>query len=122
SLVRQASRGSAPVWLHEGIAQWCEGRRLPPRDASAAVGPAPAGSLDALGRRFGSRLHAATARASYAEALSLVEHLVDQRGEGALRCVLARLAAREPFREALWSETGLSPEQLYEGWRKWAKV
>jgi tetratricopeptide (TPR) repeat protein len=122
SLVRQASRGSAPAWLHEGIAQWCEGRRLPPRDARAAVGASPAGSLDALGQRFGRRLDAAAARASYAEALSLVEYLIALRGEGALRCVLARLAARDSFREALRSETGLSPEQLYAGWRNWAKV
>jgi tetratricopeptide (TPR) repeat protein len=121
-LVRVASRGTAPAWLHEGVAQWCEGRRLPARSVSGALGDGPAGSLDALERRFRRKLDAAAARATYAEALSVVEYLLVARGDGALRCVLARLAQGRSLPEALRREAGLSPEELYAGWRRWVGV
>lgn len=122
ALVRLASRGAAPAWLHEGVAQWCEGRRLPARSVSGALGVPPAGSLDALERRFGGKLDVAAARATYAEALSILEYLLAIRGEGALRCVLARLAEGATVSSALRSEAGLTPAELYAGWRRWAAV
>jgi len=121
-LVRQASRGTAPAWLHEGVAQWCEGRRLPARSVSGALASGPAGSLDALEQRFRRKLDAPTARATYAEALAVVEYLLASRGEGALRCVLARLAEGQSLSEALRREAGLTSEELYSGWRRWAGV
>ncbi len=121
-LVRQASRGAAPAWLHEGVAQWCEGRRLPARSVSGVLGFGPAGSLDALEQRFRRKLDASSARATYAESLSILEYLLAVRGDGALRCVLARLAEGTTFPEALRSETGLTPAELYAGWRRWAAV
>ena len=32
ALIRRRSGGRAPAWLQEGLAQWCEGRRLPRRE------------------------------------------------------------------------------------------
>ena len=122
AMIRLASRGAAPAWVHEGVAQWCEGRRLPARSVSVALGVAPAGSVDALEQRFKRRLDAPAARATYAEALSIVEYLLTIRGDGALRCVLAKLAEGRTFPEALASEAGLTPAELYAGWRRWAGV
>ena len=121
-LVRLASRGTAPAWLHEGVAQWCEGRRLPARNVADALGAAPAGSLDALEQRFRRKLDAAAARATYAEGLALLEYLLVVRGDGALRCLLARLAEGQSFPDALGREAELTPEELYAGWRRWAGV
>jgi hypothetical protein len=89
---------------------------------AAALGTAPAGSLDALEQRFRRKLDASAARATYTEALSLLEYLLDVRGDGALRCVLARLAEGRTFPDALRREAELTPEALYAGWRRWARV
>jgi hypothetical protein len=61
------------------------------------------------------------ARASYAEALSLVEFLVAARGTGAIACLVARLVGEGgTFAEGLEAETGLSEAELFAGWRAWA--
>jgi hypothetical protein len=35
--VRRVSRDRAPGWLHEGLAQWWEGKRMPPGELRAAL-------------------------------------------------------------------------------------
>ncbi len=123
ALIRSGSRDRAPAWFHEGLAQWCEGRRIPVREVAAAVGARPASSYGALESGFGRGAARAAVRATYAQALSLVEYLVATRGVGAITCVLARLAGdAESFDAALSEETGLSEKQLFEGWKKWAGV
>lgn len=118
--IRQACGGRAPFWFHEGLAQWCEGRRIPQAEARASAGPRPAGSTAALDRSFSRRLTRGAARASYAQALSLAEHLVALRGEGAVACLLVRLSEGGSFEDALRSETGLTEGELFESWRNWA--
>jgi len=123
ALLRQACGGRAPAWFHEGLSQWCEGRRLPVSEIRAAVGPAPAVSLAALDGAFARRLTRAGARASYAQALSLVEYLIAARGSGIVACVLDRVAgAGQSFADALREETGLSESELFAGWRRWSGV
>lgn len=122
ALIRQSSRDRAPGWLHEGLAQWWEGRRLPRRDVKAVLGSKPARSIEALEASLRQQLDRSTARASYAQALSLVEYLMSVRGEGAFACVLARLGEGEALPDALREETGLSPEKLFGGWKAWAGI
>jgi tetratricopeptide (TPR) repeat protein len=121
ALVRQAGGDRAPAWFHEGVAQWCEGRRLPVREIRSVVNGSAAASPEALDRAFGQRLARSAARASYAQALSLVEYLVAERGTGALACLLASLSEEgRSFDEALLSEAGLSEGELFRAWKKWA--
>lgn len=121
ALIRSAAGDRAPAWFHEGLAQWCEGRRLPVREVRGAVGARPAGSLDELEQGFGRPLPRAAARSAYAQALSLVEFLIAARGIGAVACVLARLAGEgAPFGEALRGETGMSEKEVFAGWKRWA--
>lgn len=123
ALIRSGSRDRAPAWFHEGLAQWCEGRRIPVRDVGAAVGPRPASSYGALESGFGRGASRSAVRATYAQALSLVEFLIAVRGPGAITCVLARLAqGADSFDAALRDETGLTEQLLFEGWKKWAGV
>ncbi len=122
ALMRQVSRDGSPGWLHEGLAQWLEGRRIPLRDLKRAIGARPAESIDALEGGFASALDRAHARTLYAESLSIVEYLVATRGEGTLACVVSRAGDEGSFLEALKSEAGLSPDELYSRWRAWAKV
>ncbi|MEP6993745.1 MAG: hypothetical protein ABI968_04410 [Acidobacteriota bacterium] len=122
ALIRQSSRDRAPGWLHEGLTQWWEGRRLPRRDIKSVLGGKATQSMEGLEASFRRKLDRASARTSYAEALSLVEHLMAIRGEGVVACVLANLAAGASFPDALYEETGLTPDELYKGWETWAGI
>ena len=117
--IRHSCGGRAPFWFHEGLAQWCEGRRVPRREVREACDP-PAASAAALDGSFSRRLSRRAARASYAQALSLMEHLVTLSGEGAIACLLARLSEGGSFEDALAAETGLTEGELFASWRKWA--
>ena len=122
AVIRRASAGRAPSWLHEGLAQWLEGRRIPRREIRALLGGHAASSLEALEESFGGSLDRAKARVRYAEALSLVEYIAASRGEGALACLVARMGLGAHVDEAIALETGLSASALYDAWRRWAGV
>jgi hypothetical protein len=123
ALIRSGSRDHAPAWFHEGLAQWCEGRRILVRDVSGTVGRHPAPSFAALDAGFGKGQPRAAVHSTYAQALSMVEYLVAARGLGAITCILARLSeGGGPFDLALREETGLSEKAMFEGWRRWAGV
>lgn len=123
ALIRRTTGDRAPAWFHEGLAQWCEGRRLPVREVRGAVGADPADSARALDRRLMGQLARSAARASYAQALSLVEYLVAERGTGAIACLLARLFGMEgSFADALREEAGMSESELFAAWKRWAAL
>jgi tetratricopeptide (TPR) repeat protein len=122
AMIRQSSHDRAPAWLHEGLAQWWEGKRLPRREIRSALGSHAAASLEALDAAFRGVLDRSSAQASYAQALSIVEYVMAARGSGALACLLARLRDGADFPEALEAETGWTDARLLAEWRRWAGV
>ncbi len=123
ALIRRSSGNRAPGWFHEGLAQWCEGRKIPAGEVRETVGARPASSSEGLDRSLSGRLVRSAARASYAQALSIVEYLIAVRGTGAIACLLDRLAREGgTFGQALVAETGLSEVELFTAWAKWAGV
>ncbi|MGH9388623.1 MAG: peptidase MA family metallohydrolase [Vicinamibacteria bacterium] len=120
ALIRQASRDRAPGWLHEGLAQWWEGKRLLRNEFREAMGGRSPFTLDELEGNLARKADRATARASYAQALGLIEYLVQERGMGSLACLLRDLADGIALADALQKETGFSPEQLLSRWKAWA--
>jgi tetratricopeptide (TPR) repeat protein len=120
ALVRHVSHDRAPGWLHEGLAQWWEGKRIPHREVKAALGTRRPPSIETLERSFRGKLDRASARSSYAQALSLVEYLIALRGPGAVACVAGRLAEGLSISDALQAETGFSPGEIFDGWKRWA--
>jgi Peptidase MA superfamily len=120
AVLRRAAGDRAPGWLHEGFAQWSEGRRMPRRELASAVSAGSAPTAAALEASLRGPLDRRGARSRYAQALSLVEHLVEVRGDGALLCVVARLGEGATMDEALMSETGWSEEELFASWKRWA--
>ncbi len=121
ALLRSASGDRAPGWLHEGFAQWSAGRRMPRRELSDALSGGASPTAAALEAKLRGSLDRKSARSLYAQTLSLVEHLVEKRGEGALVCLVSRLGAGSMIEDALREETGLTQEELFESWRRWAE-
>jgi hypothetical protein len=120
ALVRASSRDHAPGWLHEGLAQWWEGKRIARAEFRAIFrGSAPL-SLASMEGNLARRGDRAAARNNYIEALGVVEYLMQERGPGAVACVVQDLGDGISIDEALRRETGLSSEELVSRWRAWA--
>ena len=121
ALIRKNSNDRAPGWLHEGLAQWLEGRRIPRSEFRRLLGGGRhADLLSALDVRFRRASEVASARAHYAEALGLVEFLVAERGEGAVSCVIEDLAAGITLEDSLRQEAQMSELQFVSRFKTWA--
>ncbi len=102
SFIAQKTRGRAPVWLHEGIAQWLEGERS--RQLAGALvaaadvrGPLP---LEALEGSW-MQLPATAAGLAYAWSLAVVEYVVETHGMRDVERILDRIAAGAPAPQAV---------------------
>lgn len=121
AFIRERSKGRAPVWLHEGLAQWCSGRRIPASEFRTELGKGRRlFTLAEMEKVSSTSADPGAARASYAESLGLVEFLESVRGEGSLFCLVRDLGEGRDLAEALRREASLSPEDLLAGWKAWA--
>ncbi|MBN2369688.1 MAG: hypothetical protein JXO72_04305 [Vicinamibacteria bacterium] len=119
SFVNAGTRGNCPTWLHEGIAQWLEGRD-PAQDVpllKAAVREQRLISLAALEAPF-RRLSAGDATLAYAESLSAVAYILRARGDAGIVRLLAALGDGLPSEEALVVALALSYPELQSGWEQ----
>jgi tetratricopeptide (TPR) repeat protein len=93
SFIQQKTRGRAPTWIQEGVAQWMEGKRSD-ENAAVLVQVYDAGQFAPLGRLEGSwmGLPGDVARYAYAWALANVEYIVETDGMGDMERILDRLA------------------------------
>jgi tetratricopeptide (TPR) repeat protein len=89
SFVQQKTHGRAPVWLHEGIAQWTEGQRS--RDNAAVLVQVynekqalPLGQMESSWMQ----LPTSVANYAYAWALANVEYIVQADGMGDMERIL----------------------------------
>jgi tetratricopeptide (TPR) repeat protein len=123
ALMRRASRDRAPGWLHEGVAQWLEGRRIPRSEFRRLfAGGGRVEPLAELEARFHRASDALSARAHYAQSLGLVEFVIQERGEGALACLIEDLAAGATLEKGLREETQLSGVELVTRFKSWAGI
>ena len=120
AFIRRVSRGRAPGWLHEGLAQWCSGRRIPRSEFRRELGPARPRSLPEMEGNLTADFDPQKARANYAEALGLVEYLIERRGEGSVFCLVRDLGAGADMTEALRNEAQMTASELVAGWKAWA--
>lgn len=120
AFVRHASRGHAPGWLHEGLAQWFEGKRVLRGEFRQMLARQPLYSLAEMEGNLARRADRAATRSNYVEALGLVEYLMQGRGPGAIACVVRGLGQGSTLEEALLRETGFTPAELLAGFRNWA--
>jgi tetratricopeptide (TPR) repeat protein len=102
SFIQQKTRGRAPTWLQEGVAQWMEGKRSE-ENAAVLIQVFDAGHAASLGRLEGSwmSLSSDVARYAYAWSLANVESIVETQGMGDVQRILDRLADGETTEQAL---------------------
>jgi predicted negative regulator of RcsB-dependent stress response len=102
SFVAQKSHGHAPTWLHEGVAQWMEGRRSS-STAGALLNAAGQGMGPQLATMEGSwmSLSGDAAGFAYAWSLAAVEAMIDAGGVSDISRLLDRIAAERSTAAAL---------------------
>lgn len=110
--VHHRSRGRAPRWLHEGLAQALEGRTAEP-GLAVPDGMTLAGLETLVTDPDPRRAHA-----GYDLALFVVTDLVERGGMTAMRTLLARLAAGETLPTAVPGVYGASLAELETQWRR----
>jgi len=120
AFLRHVSSDRAPGWLHEGLAQWFEGKRILRGEFRGAFARAPVHSLAELESNLARKTDRAVARSNYVETLGLVEYLMEERGPGAIACVVRGIGQGSTHEEALLRETGFTPAELLAGFRIWA--
>jgi len=96
SFVQQKTRSHAPTWIHEGLAQFMEGKRS---DANSLALVTMYQSDPALGEKHFEgdwmKLSNADASAAYAWALANVEYIVQSGGMSDIDRILANLSTGE---------------------------
>ncbi|MGH7357190.1 MAG: tetratricopeptide repeat protein, partial [Candidatus Rokuibacteriota bacterium] len=107
-LIHQATKGRAPRWLHEGLAQVLEPRSAPRFIESDVVLDRQYFTLDGLERLFRSNAVGVAYQLSHVVA----EYLVDRGGISGVRALLERLGAGEPLSQALKEGVGVGVEDV----------
>ncbi|HUL15195.1 MAG TPA: tetratricopeptide repeat protein [Terriglobales bacterium] len=102
SFVGQKTRGRAPTWIQEGLAQWMEGKRSG-ENAAQLVQIYDAKQNASLAQLEGSwmNLSGDTAEYAYAWSLANVEYIVQNNGMGDIERILDRLAQGDSTEVAL---------------------
>jgi tetratricopeptide (TPR) repeat protein len=109
SFVGQKTRGHAPTWIQEGLAQWMEGKRSGDNAAFLAQ-VQKEGHAASLGSLEGSwmGLPSDAAGYAYAWALANIEYIVQTNGMGDIERILDRIgngsSAEAALREVLHSD------------------
>ncbi|HET8945654.1 MAG TPA: tetratricopeptide repeat protein [Candidatus Polarisedimenticolia bacterium] len=98
------SRGAAPRWLQEGLAQWAEGKRP------------TAGGETGLARAYREAPDRWPGAFSYDSALSFTAYLMQQHGASALNDVLAAMGRGSTAEQALQDVLRVSLPDLKTAW------
>jgi len=117
ALVFRLSRGRAPVWLNEGLAQYEEGVRRPGFAARARALVAEGGMP--LRAMQGSFMNMAPEKASkaYGLSLSVTAFIIDEFGFPSIKRILTGLGRGLDMDSALRGSIFLSYDALEQSWR-----
>src|SRR5277367_2980146 len=102
SFIQQKTRGRAPTWIQEGVAQWMEGKRSD-ENAAALVQIYDGGEAAPLNHMEGSwmGLPSDVARYAYAWSLANIEYIVESDGMSDVQRILDRISAGRLTEDAL---------------------
>jgi tetratricopeptide (TPR) repeat protein len=107
-LIHQAAHGTAPRWLHEGLAQVSEGRSAPRLIETDVALDRQMYTLAGLERLFRSNAVGAAYQLSHV----VCEYLLDRRGMSGIRELLAHLGQGESMNQALKESLGIGVEDV----------
>jgi tetratricopeptide (TPR) repeat protein len=128
-VVYRLSAGSAPIWVHEGVAKYFEGAwrgRIGHMDAQSLALLAERhrkGTLISLEKMSPSvaKLPSAEDTAlAFAEVGTMMRFLTEKKGEGALAGLVRAMGSGADDRAALESVWGGSFDSFYDAWNQWA--
>lgn len=116
SFIQQKTRGHAPTWVQEGLAQWMEGKRSD-ENAAELVQIYEAKHADPLGALEGSWMNmpANAAAYAYAWALANIEYIVHVDGMSDVDRILDRIASGSSAEAALKGVLRSDYEELMFG-------
>jgi tetratricopeptide (TPR) repeat protein len=102
SFVGQKTRGRAPTWIQEGLAQWMEGQRSE-QSAAMLTHIYADGAASPLGSLEGSwmRLDSAQAAYAYSWALANIEYIIAADGMSDIERILERIGSGQSTEAAL---------------------
>lgn len=113
SFVHQKTRGRAPAWLQEGVAQWMEGKRS--RESAALLTQAYERKahipLKAMERSF-ANMPTDVAAYAYAWSLAAVEYIVHSNGAGDIARILEAINTEVSAENALRYVLRMDYEEL----------
>jgi tetratricopeptide (TPR) repeat protein len=118
--IRHVSSDRAPGWLHEGLAQWFEGKRILRGEFREVFAHQAVHTLSEMEGNLAHKAERAAARTNYVEALGLTEYLIQERGPGAVACLVRRFGDGSTLEETLRREATLTPAELLAGFGAWA--
>ncbi|MCK4739855.1 MAG: hypothetical protein KAT46_07890 [Deltaproteobacteria bacterium] len=116
AVVHRISKGQAPVWLNEGLAQYLEGLRTKDKKAELAV--QIDGKKISLRNLEGSfqRLSRGEAELAYALSLSATEYIINEFGLFSVRSILERLGKGQSLERAVSGSIYISYDNFEESW------
>src|SRR6266436_1260162 len=116
SFIQQKTRGRAPTWIQEGMAQWMEGKRS--NDHAAEL-------VQIYDERHGApltafegswmNLHTDDAAYAYAWALANIEYLVQANGMVDMQRILDRIAAGSSTEAAIYEVLHVNYDEVIQG-------
>lgn len=128
--IYRLTRGTAPIWVHEGVAKYLEaawrgayGEMAPASQALLArrMDQGTLISLDAMSPSVAKLPSAEETALAFAQVGTMMTFLVEREGKGALRRLLDLLGGGKTDREALAGVWAGGLGAFDEAWRGWVK-
>lgn len=120
AVVRAITPRRVPTWLNEGLAQYFEGREVPPHQREMLRHLNNAGRVPPLADLEGSflGLNGHQASSAYLLSLSAVRHMVDRYGMYRVKMVLEELASGADPARAINNALLIAHQDFERGWKR----